>query len=363
MSGVATSGSGNNDGGAASASGDDSSAADAAASDATALDGSGDAAASADAGPFAVKPSPGCYPPQQALPGPTNAWIRQPPNCDEDAQANCQAIPPGSTPPANPFAGDPEWRGWWVWVPASYDPTKPTRVIYNFAGDGDPDIFNAGNAGYNFDAYVNANAILVGLDYDTFPLWVPRSYDGADPISNDLEFFPWLQSRIESEFCVDMSHEYMTGNQGGEWVVQQLNCKFPTRVRASIGIAGCEPGSGFAGVLPTCVSNGPQAAFFVHDTMDGVALYACILPGCTRMLKQNGCAVTDCSDPTDPTLTSPYVVPANVVLPGEAVCRQFNGCPADYPVVFCTTSIIDFQEVEWADVDEMWWDWLVNRLR
>jgi hypothetical protein len=369
-SGVATSGSGDSDSGALSApaSGAESSSgtteADAATSDAAVLDASGDAALSVDAGPFAVKPSPGCYPPQQALPGPTHMWIRQPPNCDEDAQANCQAIPPGSAPPANPMAGDPEWRGWWVWIPPSYDPMKPTRVIYSFAGYGDQDIFNAGNSGFNFDVSAYANAILVGLNYDTFTSDYPLSYDGRDPISNDLEFFPWLQNRIERELCVDMSHEYMTGNQTGEWVVQQLNCKFPTRLRASIGLAGCEPGTPAnpGGSLPTCVSNGPQATFFVHNTVDTVAPYACILPGCTRMLKQNGCAVTDCSDPTDPNVTSPYTLPSGVVFLERAVCRQFNGCPADYPVVFCTATYPPIQQVE-DDLPLVGWDWFANRLR
>lgn len=367
VSGGGTSGSEASDTGAmsASASGDEFSEADAAASDATAPDDFGDVDASVDADPFAVRPSPGCHAPPQPFQGPRGTWVRQPPNCDEDAQANCQAIPPGSTPPTNPMAGDPEWRGWWVWVPNTYDGTKPMQVAYNFAGSDDQDIFNAGNAGFNFNLDANAGAILVGLDYDTFTD-VPLTYDGRDPLSNDVEFFPWLQNHIESELCVDMSHEYMAGYQTGEWVVQQLSCKFPTRIRASAGMAGCEPGTPAnpGGSLPTCASNGPQAAFFVHDTTDSVAPYACILPGCSRMLKQNGCAVTDCSDPMEPSLTSPYRAPDGVTLPTGAECRQFNGCPADYPVVFCTT-VGDWRYLSatnWG-VDRLWWDWFVNRLR
>jgi hypothetical protein len=49
--------------------------------------------------------------------------------------------------------------------------------------------------------------------------------------------------------------------------------------------------------------------------------------------------VTDCSNPQDTALTDPYTLPANIPVPKDTQCRQFKGCPADYPVVFCTTHL------------------------
>jgi poly(3-hydroxybutyrate) depolymerase len=293
-------------------------------------------------------------------------WVRQPAGCDQGAdETNCQAIPEGSTVPATPASGSPEWRGWWIWVPSTYDNTKPTHVVWNFAGCDDQDIFDAGNASFNFDKDVaNANTIMVGLDYDTYTD-VPLCYDNRNPNSNDFIFFPWLKTHIENEFCVDTNHEFLTGYSSGGWVMQQMNCKFPTLIRASAAVTGCEPGTPAdpGGSQPTCDATGKQAVFYVHDTGDTTNPYACILPGCTRMLKQNGCTVTDCSDPTSPTLTTAYAPPAGVTLPQGTQCRQFNGCPTDYPVVFCTTvnQPHSQNDTNWG-VDKMFWDWFVNRL-
>ncbi len=77
---------------------------------------------------------------------------------------------------------------------------------------------------------------------------------------------------------------------------------------------------------------------FVHDFNNMDCTYNAVLPACARVLAQNGCSNTK-GDPMDPTLTTPYVVPAGVTLAlASGTCVQFKGCPADYPVVFCTTN-------------------------
>jgi hypothetical protein len=281
-------------------------------------------------------PSPGCAA-AQVLPGATDTWVRQPEGCDRNSQASCQAIPPGTEPSTTPVEGAPEWRGWWVWIPSSYDPTKPTPVIYNAAGCDDQDIFNAGNASYNFDKDVpGANAIVVGLDYDTYTD-ISLCYDTINPDANDYTFFPWLMGHIENEFCVDMSREFMAGYHSGGALTEQLGCAFADHLRAEVSVAAGESTSdGLSVRLPTCVSH-PIAAMFVHDITDTTEPYAYALPACSNALVQNGCSVTNCSNPRDETLTTAYPVPPGVTLPQDAVCRQVNGCPVDYPVVFCTT--------------------------
>jgi hypothetical protein len=226
----------------------------------------------------------------------------------------CQAIPAGSTPLATaPNAGDPEWRGWWVNVPGGYtvDPAKPLKVIYNGAGCGDGNWFHAGADGLPYQVFDGGGAILVGLDYDTYSD-VPGCYDDRNPISNDFEFFPWLQEHIEDEFCVDMNHEYFSGFSSGGWLAQQFNCAFPDRLRGEVAVTGCEPGAGVPGSQPPCVSK-PAAMFYIHDYNDADNRYGCILPGCTRVLQQNGCSINGAPyacDPLNSAITTPYTLPA-----------------------------------------------------
>jgi hypothetical protein len=105
-----------------------------------------------------------------------------------------------------------------------------------------------------------------------------------------------------------------------------------------------------------------MAAFFVHDFNDRETPYSCILPACSRMLQQNGCASTSC-DPLDTTTSTAYLPPAGVTLPPSAICRQFNGCPSDYPVVFCTTYSEGHLDGQSWGVPALFWDWMANRLQ
>jgi hypothetical protein len=242
-------------------------------------------------------------------------------------------------PPLGPLVSivgpnDTEDRGFWVLVPNGYDPNKPGgyKVIYEAAGADDPDIYNAGKDTYQYQTVDGGDAIQVGLDYDTRSTY-PLSYDQRNPESNDFAFMPWLMSWTESHLCVDFNHQFVSGFAEGAWVAQQFNCAFPGKLRGQVSVSGGEPTE-----QPTC-DPAPTALFHIHDLGDASDTYASFLPGCARVLKQNGCAVTDCTDPMDTTVTDPYILPEGLAVPTSTSCRQFKGCPADAPVVFCTTHL------------------------
>jgi len=327
----------------------------------------------ADAGPdsgaiLGPVPSAGCG---KALTVATGMWVSQPVGC---AQGNnnqgttaCQAIPPGSTVPPTATDGSPEYRGWWVYVPIGYDPNKPYTVIYNGAGAFDPNWFDVGNVSYPYFKVDNGQAILVGLDYDTYSAIFPGTYDPGNPESNDLVFMPWLMNEIENTFCVDTTREWMSEySQYPGSLAQQFDCAFPSKLRGQVLVGGVEPGApGYPGSLPPC-NPAPMAAFFVHDFNDVDQGYASIIPGCSRVLQQNGCTTTSCenlgefyfSSPAQgllPPNTTLYVPPAGVVLPARSQCVQFAGCPAQYPVVFCTTyNQSDGDDQSWGVVTLFW---------
>jgi hypothetical protein len=324
----------------------------------------------ADAGPDSAAmlgpvPSPGCG---KALAVATGMWVPQPTGCpsprltggytvsnNNQGTAACEAIPPGSTVPATATLGSPEYRGWWLYVPTGYDATKPYTVIYNGAGCDDANWFNAGEDGYPYNTVDNGQAILVGLDYDTFAN-DPGCYDTRNLTSNDYVFFPWLLDQIESEFCVDTSKEFMSGYGSGASLTEQIACAFGDRLRGQVGVAAGESDVGPV-VLPTCTAH-PVASMFVHDFNDTDETYANALPACTSALKQNGCTTQVCN-PLDATTTTPYLVPPGVnAAKHGAKCVSFNGCPAEYPVVFCVTYNNDASDGQDWGTPTLFWNFI-----
>jgi hypothetical protein len=126
----------------------------------------------------------------------------------------------------------------------------------------------------------------VGVDYG----FVSRNcYDDQNPQSNDFPLFPVLKKTIEAMLCIDTSTVFLSGYSSGSWWVNS---------------------------------------------------YAGILPACARALTNDGCATTTC-DPSSAQTTEPWAVPGGLTIPGMGQCVQFKGCPADSPVVFCTTTSVD----------------------
>jgi len=219
---------------------------------------------------------------------------------------------------------------------------------------GDPSISNSGSQGYEYQLFDDGEAIQVGLDVDPDRA-ADHCYDDRNPTSNDFSFFPWLTAQIESELCVDMKHEFISGYSTGAYLANQLGCAFPDKLRGQVLVSGGEPVS-----QPTCVDH-PIAAFFVHDTDDFDNPYGLILPACARTLRQNGCTNTDCSDPTDAGDTIPYTLPASITPPPGTQCTQFTGCGQN-PVVFCTT-FGQMHGMQGSWVVPAFWDFMRNRLQ
>jgi hypothetical protein len=235
-------------------------------------------------------------------------------------------------------------RGFYVLVPASYDNTKPTRVIYEGAGCTDNSSADTADCGgksgfpyQNVDSVGNngEQTIQVGLQYDPAR---HGCYDDQVSTSNDFAFFPYLHKWVEDNFCVDLKRQFFSGYSSGSWLANQMTCAFPDVLRGVVEATGGEPPA-----QPTCVTSGhPVASLFLHDTGDTINAFSGILPACTRILNLNGCATTSCSNPADTTVTTVYTPPTFVggdSAPSSLKCRQFNGCPAAYPVVFCETTI------------------------
>jgi poly(3-hydroxybutyrate) depolymerase len=251
-----------------------------------------------------------------------------------------KAEPPGG-PPAMMVVGPDgkTWpRGFYMLVPTTYDKTKPSRVIFEGAGCDDYGTDAGGKQGYDYHTIAGIKSaaeqtIQVGIDYD--PARTDFCYDDQNPMSNDFAFFPLLHKFVEDNFCVDLNHEFYSGYSSGGWLGNQFTCAFPDILRGVVEATGEE-----AAMQPTCVQGHPVAGMFLHEIDDPYNPYSGALPGCERLLKQNGCSTTTCV-PSDTSLSTVYTPPkfsAGANPPPTMNCVSFKGCPATAPVVFCTTN-------------------------
>ncbi|HTA20933.1 MAG TPA: hypothetical protein VK989_16680, partial [Polyangia bacterium] len=205
-------------------------------------------------------------------------------------------------------------RGFYMWVPTGYDPSKPTRVIYEGAGctsDGTDNTADAGgSSGFPYQNVDTTNnngeqTIQVGIQYDPAR---GGCYDDQVATSNDFMFFPYLHKWVEDNFCVDLKRQFFSGYSSGSWLANQMTCAFPDVLRGVAEATGGEPPA-----QPTCVTSGhPVASMFLHDTGDTINSFMGILPACTRILNLNGCSTTSCANPADTTVTTAYTPPTFV---------------------------------------------------
>jgi poly(3-hydroxybutyrate) depolymerase len=241
----------------------------------------------------------------------------------------------------NPLKAGP--RTFWVRVPLDYDPEHAYRVVYIGQGCGGFEIANTSTLPlYKEKLGGSEQAIYVALDIPADNVNM-NCYDNRDgPASQEWEAFELFHTIVDENYCVDNNRIYATGYSTGGWLANMWGCYFggdgaqplsdpkPRRfapkyhVRAQAAVTGGEPAN-----QPPC--NGPVAALWIHDTSD----HANEISGNIAALKRVG-AMNGCDTNYDSTTNQKPWHP-EIPLVGE-VCKQFTGCPANYPVVFCTTA-------------------------
>jgi hypothetical protein len=228
-------------------------------------------------------------------------------------------------------------RTFWVRVPADYDPQRAYRVVYIGQGCG-------GQYASNTQSYPlyqerlggTEQAIYVTIDIPSIAVNMD-CYDTRDGLtSEEWEAFELFHDFVDSHYCVDNNRVFVTGYSTGGWQANMWGCYFagnPTpprkfapryHIRGQGAVASGEPTN-----LPPC--NGPVAAIWFHDRYDANPIMGAY-DACARALRMNGCVNTArCEDPAART------TPWHEDIAGINVCKQYEGCPSDYPVIFCTT--------------------------
>jgi hypothetical protein len=138
----------------------------------------------------------------------------------------------------------------------------------------------------------------------------------------------------------------------------QFTCAFPDVLHGFVFATGNEPQQ------PTRLSGHPTAGLYLHDLVDQANSFEGMLPACARQLTQNGCTVKTCDKQTmaNQSLVTAYPVPA-LGQPASTQCVSFNGCPANAPVVWCSTNMNAPPNHYTQSADSVWikkvfWDFI-----
>jgi poly(3-hydroxybutyrate) depolymerase len=216
-------------------------------------------------------------------------------------------------------------RIYYVRLPASYDQTVPYRVVYIGPGCGGSTAADV----LRFQQTAPEDAIYVAM--------MPLAEFGNcfDETMNSVEFpfFDALHKQIESSYCVDPARQFYSGFSTGARLAYMLDCAFPDVLRAVGAIQGVQP------PLPACKSN-HAGLFIIADTMETGNPYMGNVTAAQRLFGQNGCTGTFVS-PMPPAgcgaACMTYDTMAMTAAPPTTTCVQYKGCPADGPIVFCST--------------------------
>jgi poly(3-hydroxybutyrate) depolymerase len=219
-------------------------------------------------------------------------------------------------------------RAYYVWVPEDYDNNKPYRVVHIMYGCGDK--YAGATATYKL-FNEDPQAIYVGLNMP--PAGVADNegtcYNddgGAD--ATEWEFFDLVNQQLDANFCFDKNRVFAAGYSSGSWVAQMFGCYFSgfdstRKFGKDLSLRGEMTVTGGLPDVPAC-STKPVASLWIHDASDSANQISGSLINLDRILALNKCTGKD---------TTPWGEDAL-----KTICKQYTGCPADYPVVFCTTT-------------------------
>lgn len=229
-------------------------------------------------------------------------------------------------------------RKYYVRLPASYDPSISYRVIYIGPGCGG----STDKSVLNLFTVTGEDAILVAV----MPLNEFGQCFDETMASVEYPFFDALHKQIEASFCVDTNRQFYAGFSTGARLAYMLDCAFPDVLRAVGAIQGAQP------PLPTCKKD-PIGLFVIADTMETGNPYMANVMATSRLFTQNACEGTFIS-PMPPAgcgaACTTYDTMATNAAPPTTTCVKYKGCPADGPIVFCSTIGQGHQTFEpWSD--------------
>lgn len=226
--------------------------------------------------------------------------------------------------------GQPGPRQYRVHVPPSYDPQKPTPVVFCIHG-----------LGQNAIMFCTTGADMIPKsDAEGFILVMPNGYQnswnggtccGAAVTEklDDVALMKAIFKEVSGHLNVDLSRVYATGLSNGGYMSYRLACEASDIFVAvapgagAIGMNDIGGGTAASGDFATCKPSEPVSVLHLHGTADALVRYALQKPSLDRIAMENGCM----------TSTRAATQPASS---GDTQCVSYEGCKEGVDVTGCT---------------------------
>jgi poly(3-hydroxybutyrate) depolymerase len=202
-------------------------------------------------------------------------------------------------------------REYIVYIPSSYDGSKPYRLVFGMHCMG-----SSANQCANNDQFYR----LKPLDTENSTIFVaPQGYTDGSPWrgrdDKDHVFFEDMVKLFESELCIDKSRIFSVGFSFGAMFTNSLAQTHQDTLRGVVVYATADYNIYFP-----ANTGKPLAYFGVHGTADGTCPFSSGKASKDRFVKNNKCTVPG----SVPEATS-----------STHVCYDYE-CPSNYPVKWCT---------------------------
>ncbi|AUX23859.1 uncharacterized protein SOCEGT47_043890 [Sorangium cellulosum] len=226
-------------------------------------------------------------------------------------------------------------RYYLMYVPESYDPSKPLPLVFGIHGLNMNNVWAAhDDSGFQLIQETDDQALLIypqGLPANgqsrppsTQSQWgnADSNWGGPPPNANqarlaaDLAFFDAMIEHAKASYCVDTKRVFAVGFSQGGFMTNTLGCERASIFRGLAPVAGWGP----QGSQPTCSDAGAaHAVIQTQGDTDGTVTPA--LGQATRDFwrGRNGCQAT----------TAPSATFGNG-------CVEYQGCDEGLPLVYCT---------------------------
>jgi polyhydroxybutyrate depolymerase len=214
-------------------------------------------------------------------------------------------------------------REYYIHVPAGYDPTRATQLIFTFHG------FSS-NASEQLeytkqDVASDAHNFLVvsPQGIGIIPSWNAGGCCGEATIwqSDDVGFTRALLAEMRQTYCIDDARVYATGMSNGSFMAHRVACEMADQIAAIGAVSG--------GLMyKDCNPSRPVSVLAFHGTNDYTVPYTGgtimgfgpILDTIASWVKFDGCT-------GEPQVTFQK---------GEVTCRTYNTCTGGNEITLCT---------------------------
>ncbi len=201
-----------------------------------------------------------------------------------------------------------------VHVPASYDPSTPTPVVFDVHGRTQT---AAGEMTLTHSIAKSDAAGFIAIYPESATS--PTSWNSGtccDPATtnhvDDTAFLTELLDEAEARLCVDPARVYMMGMSNGAYESHRIACEVADRFAAVGPVAGLL-------LFQGCAPGRPVPIMMVNGTADQLSQYQYVASGVDYWTTKNGCTTT----------TTTYHN-------GDATCVTHGGCTNGADVVLCT---------------------------